>query len=162
MPAMRNLKHKAFAYITHGDRLLVFRHPAAPDAGIQVPAGSVRAGETPEDAVVREAHEETGLTGLVLVCPLGEHRRDMSDFGLDEMHHRHFFHLRCTSTPPTTWHHHEREPSDGGSAPILFELFWARLPDGVPTLIADHGKHLPRLVELMMSEGLIGQPDPGS
>lgn len=30
------------------------------EVGIQVPAGSVRAGETPEDAALREATEETG------------------------------------------------------------------------------------------------------
>ncbi len=85
--AVPTLKRKAFAYITHGDRLLVFRHPAAPDAGIQVPAGSMRTGERPEDAVLREAREETGLADLVLVGALGEHRRDMADVGLDEMHH---------------------------------------------------------------------------
>jgi 8-oxo-dGTP diphosphatase len=160
MPAMPKLKRKAFAYITHGDRLLVFRHPAEPDAGIQVPAGSVRRGESPEDAVMREAYEETGLSDLVLVRPLGEHQRDMSDFGLDEIHHRHFFHLRCTGEPLTTWQHDEHDPSDGSSAPILFEFFWARLPDRVPILIADHDTQLPELIELLAAEGLVGHPDP--
>ncbi|MDP9356129.1 MAG: NUDIX domain-containing protein [Chloroflexota bacterium] len=155
---MPNPKRKAFAYITHGDRLLVFRHPAVADAGIQVPAGSVREGETPNDAVMREAHEETGLSGLMLVRPLGEQQRDMSDFGLDEMHHRYFFHLRCTREPRSVWQHYERDPSDGSSAPILFEFFWARLPDGVPILIADHDKQIPQLIELLTLEGLIGQP----
>ncbi len=159
--AVPTLKRKAFAYITHGDRLLVFRHPAAPDAGIQVPAGSMRTGERPEDAVLREAREETGLADLVLVGALGEHRRDMADVGLDEMHHRYFFHLRCVGDPPATWRHWESDPSDGSSAPILFEFFWARVPDGVPLLIADHDQQLPQLVERMLAEGLIGAPDGG-
>ncbi len=38
---MLTLKRKAFAYITHAHHLLVFSHPAAPEAGIQVPAGTV-------------------------------------------------------------------------------------------------------------------------
>ena len=159
---MPTLKRKAFAYITHGDRLLVFRHSAAPEAGIQVPAGSVQEGERPEDAVMREAREETCLLDLVLVRSLGEHRRDMSDFGLDETHHRSFYHLRCTSEPPTTWRHYERDPSDGSSAPILFEFFWARLPDGIPPQIADHDEQLPRLIELLSAAGPTGQPDVGS
>lgn len=86
---------KAFAYVTHGERLLLLAHPDAPEAGIQVPAGTVRDGELPEDAALREAREETGLTGLTLVRFLGEHVRDMRDYSLDEIHHRFFFHLRC-------------------------------------------------------------------
>ena len=158
---MPNPTRKAFAYITHHDRLLVFRHPSVADAGIKVPAGSVRAGERPEDAVMREAHEETGLSDLVLVRPLGERQRDMSGFGLDEMHHRYFFHLGCRSEPPITWQHYELDPSVGSSAPILFESFWARLPDGVPTLIADHDEQIPHLIEMLAAEGVIGQPDTG-
>jgi len=48
--------------------LLLFRHP---DAGIQIPAGTVEDDETPERAVLREAAEETGLTGLVVNQYLG-------------------------------------------------------------------------------------------
>jgi 8-oxo-dGTP diphosphatase len=140
------LKHKVFAYITHGPHLLVFRHPEAPEAGIQVPAGTVRAGEDLAAAVLREATEETGRTDLVLVRFLGEQVLDRQDRGLDEIHHRHFYHLRCTGDPPATWRHWESDPSDGSPGPIPFDFFWARLPDGVPELIADHGKLLPQLL----------------
>jgi hypothetical protein len=54
----RKVKHKVFAYITHCNRLLVFVHPFAPEAGIQVPAGTIKANERPEEAVLREAFEE--------------------------------------------------------------------------------------------------------
>jgi len=140
------LKHKVFAYITHGPRLLVFRHPEAPEAGIQVPAGTVRAGEDLAAAVLREAAEETGRADLVLVRFLGDQVRDMRDWGRDEIHHRHFYHLRCTGDPPATWRHWESDPSDGSPGPIPFDFFWARLPDGVPELISDHGKLLPQLL----------------
>lgn len=141
------LRRKAFAYITHDDRLLVFSHPHAPEAGIQVPAGTVKPGERPDEAAMREAVEETGLAGLKLAGCLGEAQRDMSDFGLNEIHHRTFYHLRCESDPPERWQHYETNPSDGGAEPILFEFFWAGLPGGVPELIADHGSLIPRLVE---------------
>lgn len=149
---MSILKHKVFAYITHADRLLVFSHPHHPEAGIQVPAGSIKDGERPEDAVLREAYEETGLARLELVRFLGECRRDMSDFGLDEIHHRRFYHLHCGGDPPDTWRHYENDPSNGDAEPIAFEFFWARLPRDVPELIADHGEMLPQLIDTLALE----------
>jgi 8-oxo-dGTP pyrophosphatase MutT (NUDIX family) len=144
-------KHKVFAYITHENRLLVFRHPDFPAAGIQVPAGTIEQGEQAGAAVMREAREETGLVGLTLVRLLGEQMRDMADFGRDEVHHRYFYHLRCGGNPPEVWRHCEASLSDGG-APVVFEYFWGRLPDGVPALIADHGKLLPELIESLSRE----------
>jgi 8-oxo-dGTP pyrophosphatase MutT (NUDIX family) len=96
---MRSVKQKVFAYITHNQHLLVFNHPFAPEAGIQVPAGTIEEGEHPEAAVLREAFEETGLIDLTLDCFLGEQKRDMSDLGRDEIHYRRFYHLRCHKTP---------------------------------------------------------------
>jgi 8-oxo-dGTP pyrophosphatase MutT (NUDIX family) len=136
---------KAFAYITRGEDLLVFRHPGSPEAGIQVPAGTIRPGESPSEAALREASEETGLQRLVLVGPLGTADFDMSPFGKAELHRRHFFHLELMTSAPTTWQHHERDPSDGSTQPILFEFFWTRLPNGVPPLIAGHGAFLEEL-----------------
>jgi 8-oxo-dGTP pyrophosphatase MutT (NUDIX family) len=64
--------HKVTAFVTRGDgqerELLVFRHPRA---GIQLPAGTVEAGEPIEAAVLREVQEETGLTGIVIIAGLG-------------------------------------------------------------------------------------------
>lgn len=64
---------KVTAFITRdpGDdtsrrELLVFDH-SNPLAGTQLPAGTVEPGENPADAVLREAREETGLEGLILV-----------------------------------------------------------------------------------------------
>ena len=145
---MKRTIRKAFAYVTHGNRLLIFSHPLAPDAGLQVPAGTMLDVEAPEDAVLREATEETALTDLRVVRFLGEVRRDMADRGRDEIHHRHFFHLVCESDPPERWQNYEPDPSDG-SDPPLFEFWWVSLPDGVPELIAGHGDMLPALFEAM-------------
>ena len=145
-PTLKQVKHKVFVYITDRNRLLVFIHPFAPEAGIQVPAGTIKANERPEEAVLREAFEETGLSDLIVDGFLGEHERDMSDFGRDEIHHRRFYHLRCEGDPPATWRHEERDSSDDPKqVPIIFEFFWAPLPHEVPLLIADHGQMLPLL-----------------
>lgn len=150
------VKRKVFAYITHGNRLLVFSQPDAPEAGIQVPAGTVEDDEELDVAVLREAFEETGLTGLRLVRYLGEQVRDMADVGKDELHHRHFYHLHYDNEPPETWRHMEADPSDGKQVDIPFEFFWARLPDEVPPLIADHGALLPRLLVAVDGEAYAG------
>ena len=136
---------KVFAYITHAGQLLLFRHTEYPEAGIQVPAGTVAEGEQPDAAVLREAFEETGLTGLELDMLLGETVCDMSGEGLDEVHHRTYYHLRCTGDPPQVWRHWECNASDG-SPPIEFELFWAPLPDGLPELLPGHAAMLPKLL----------------
>jgi 8-oxo-dGTP diphosphatase len=86
---------KVVAYIVRGGRVAVFLHEGeanpARQSGLQVPAGTCEAGETPECAVLREAFEETGLTGLRIVRHLGEADYDMRPYA-DAMHHRHFFH----------------------------------------------------------------------
>ena len=140
-------KQKAFAYITHGSRLLVFRHVHHPEAGIQVPAGTVKEGEPPEAAVMREAFEETGLTELSFDSYLGEQIWAMTAAGHEEIHHRRFYHLRCAGTPPKVWRHVEGDPSDGSGASYLFELYWADLPNGIPRLIAEHDALLPALLK---------------
>ena len=148
---MKQVKYKVFAYITHHNRLLVFVHPFAPEAGIQVPAGTVKANERLEEAVLREAFEETGLSDLVFEGFLGEYERDMSDFGRAEIHHRYFYHLRCEGNPPATWRHEERDSSDDPKkVPIVFEFFWVSLPHAVPPLIADHGQMLPQLLQRLL------------
>jgi 8-oxo-dGTP pyrophosphatase MutT (NUDIX family) len=140
---------KVFAYITHRNRLLVFSHTDFPEAGIQVPAGTVLPNEDLNVAVLREAQEETGLRDLVIKAYLGEQIRNMADIGKDEIHHRHFYHLLFTGDPPEQWQHDETSPSQGGTSPIRFEFFWAELPDEIPELIADHGVMLPNLEKRM-------------
>jgi 8-oxo-dGTP pyrophosphatase MutT (NUDIX family) len=69
---MSKIIEKVTAFIIHqsneGAELLLFGHP---HAGIQIPAGTVEDGETPEQAVLREAAEETGLTLLSISRYLG-------------------------------------------------------------------------------------------
>jgi 8-oxo-dGTP pyrophosphatase MutT (NUDIX family) len=60
-----------------GERqLLLFEHP---NAGVQIPAGTVEAGESPEQAVLREVTEETGLTGFPVMRYLGRAERKLPE-----------------------------------------------------------------------------------
>ena len=132
------LVEKVYAYITHGNRLLVFQHVGMPEAGWQVPGGTVEPGETLEAAMLREVWEETGLPKIALVRLLGERMREMRDFGRDEVQRRYFFQLRVPDEPPERWQH----LAEGR---FTFAFSWAALPDDVPQLIADLGALLPAL-----------------
>jgi 8-oxo-dGTP diphosphatase len=123
---------KVIAYVTQGEHLLVFRHTAYPEAGIQVPAGTIEPGESPEEAVLREVREETGLSALRIKRLLAIREQDLSSFGQAEVYRRHFFHIEVFEEVPTTWRHWEALPSQG--EPVEFEFFWVKLPNHVPEL----------------------------
>lgn len=71
------MKKKIIAYIIRENNnqkeLLVHQHRDFPEAGIQVPAGTVEDGEAVEDALFREIAEESGLTNLSITRKLGEY-----------------------------------------------------------------------------------------
>jgi 8-oxo-dGTP pyrophosphatase MutT (NUDIX family) len=136
---------KAFAYVTHGQRLLVFEHADFPDAGLQVPAGTIGAGESPQAAVVREVYEETGLTSFSAVTLLGVADFDSRPYGKDQLHRRHFFHLPCVGGVPERWRHYERHASDGTSQPIAFDLYWLPFVDAMAKLSFGHGELIAKL-----------------
>jgi ADP-ribose pyrophosphatase YjhB (NUDIX family) len=140
------VKRRAIAYITHGSRLLVFRQPDFPEAGSQVPGGSMNPDERPEDAVLREAFEETGLSGLTLRAFLGDVKHDYSPRGRCEIHHRYYFHLIVKGAVREAWQDTELDPSEGENESVLFEFSWADLPDGVPPLIMYRDEMIPRLL----------------
>jgi len=143
------------AYITHSDRLLVFRHVDAVgntihEAGIQVPGGAIEAGESTRAGTLREAHEETGLEGLQVRAFLGWHDLDLARYGQPRRGETgivrlFYYHLAFEGETPERWIHNEMDPSDGTPYPIPFELYWVRFPDEVPELIGDQGIYLHKL-----------------
>jgi len=136
---------KAFAYITNGARLLVFEHVDFPAAGLQVPAGTIRPGEAPEAAALREATEETGLPRFSNVRFLATARFDARPSGKEELHVRHFFQLEASPPVPESWRHDERQGNDAPGAVITFDLYWLSLIDAAARLAHGHGACIPRL-----------------
>ncbi len=137
---------KSLAYITHGNELLVFSQPEFPEAGIQVPKGTVDVGETPLQTVEREIIEETGLNTTIFQSFLGETYRDLSDYQKPIIEHRHFFHFILDGVKKDNWTHYELFDADS-KAPILFSFFWLPIATAHTSLIADHGQLL-HLLEL--------------
>lgn len=99
---------KVLCYIVRDGRLLVFRHVDydLEQVGIQVPAGSIRQGESPEDAALREAHEETSPYRY-------------------EIQHRHVFQLQVHEPTQQRWP--SQELHDGQQPPTRLECFWIPL-----------------------------------
>lgn len=139
-------RHRAYAYITRGSRLLLFTQPGAPQAGIQVPAGTIEPGEKPQDAVMREAQEETGLSGLRFVRFIARDTRDMRDCGSDELQHRWFFHLSVEGPTEETWRHGEF--GEDGSLIHPFDFFWADVR-ALPQLVSGYDDRIDLLMESM-------------
>lgn len=68
---------KVMAYIVRRGaavtEILVFDHVDMPEAGVQLPAGTIDNGEIPRMAAIREVHEETGLSDFSSIIFLGSH-----------------------------------------------------------------------------------------
>lgn len=141
---MVSLIEKVVTYITKDGNLLVFLHQDFPEAGVQVPSGTVKEGETPIQAAFREVFEETGLKNVEYVSYLGDEMFDASAIGKNELHHRHFFHLSCMGDAMESWTHTEDDPSDEPGKSILFKIFWVSFED-VPILSGGLGKMLPQI-----------------
>ena len=117
---------KVLCYIVRDGQLLVFRHIDydLEQVGIQVPAGSIRQGESPEDAALREAREETGLSQFSVVRKLGQTTYDISPYR-HEIQHRHMFQLQVHEPTRQRWP--SQELHDGQQPPTRLECFWIPL-----------------------------------
>jgi len=122
-------KKKVIVYVLKGGRLLVFRHPdfSYEEVGIQVPAGTIKEGEDPEVAALRELQEETGYKDFKIVRFLGNATYDMHP-QKQEIHERFFYLAEPTGELPERWE--SQEDHDGKRPPTRFECFWIPLERG--------------------------------
>jgi 8-oxo-dGTP pyrophosphatase MutT (NUDIX family) len=119
---------KVYAFITRGTALLTFIETGT--EWEQVPGGTLEDHEEPHIGVIREAEEETGLTGFEIVSFLERNQQTMHDWGNldapDCTYVRWFYHLRYDQPTPDTWTHWEMHASDG-SGPHEFVFKWTDL-----------------------------------
>lgn len=122
---------RAAAFLTdRSGRLLVFDHLDV-DAGTQVPAGGIHTNETPEEAVLRELTEESGIDSATIVRKLGEawNRSEPGNVpsGLEEQV-QHAFHLSLLDPPVhDRWEWAER--SGGEVVEHRFSFRWVSLEE---------------------------------
>ena len=116
------VKRKVLAYVARGDELLVFRHRDFPDAGLQVPAGTIEVGEDPQDAALREVREESGLTDVRVVGFLGRYLYDAA-LHRGEVHDRYVYHLQLGVYPTIrSW---RRNPPRNNLLTAIGTLSWS-------------------------------------
>lgn len=134
----RQLVPKVMIYILDEDleSFLVFSQPAYPDAGIQVPAGTIEENEAPECAAPRELAEETGLFFDSRLTCFAVSSYDMASFK-NEAHLRYWFvGVNDGTFDSDGWTHVEER---GGNLSDLTCSFSWRLIDDGRRLIAGHG-----------------------
>lgn len=116
---MNNYVHKVCPVILRqrGDswQILAFRHP---QAGTQLIKGTLEAGEQPENAVLRELAEESGINRAIVVEKIGE-------LEIDEVEqHWHIFLCQPTGILLEEWSFFTTD--DGGH---IFQFFWHGLDE---------------------------------
>lgn len=150
------MKQKVYAYLVRGGKeLLVFDHVDFPEAGTQVPGGSLDPGESIEEGVLRELFEETGIGGgpsvaSASVAPqarwgarpvryLGAFPWWFEAQGI--WHERHVYHLEPTAELPDEWIHTVSSGTEDRG--LRFRCYWIPLAEARDRLCAQMGDYWP-------------------
>jgi 8-oxo-dGTP pyrophosphatase MutT (NUDIX family) len=130
---------KAYGYITRVKeeqlQVLVFLHKGIPEAGIQIPKGTVEVNESTYNAVMREVKEETGLETFDVKNLIAEDHWENDD---GAVHNRYFYKIVCHDERDQ-WEH---QPTGGGEETgHTFQFFWIA-SIGEVDLVRGHADYL--------------------
>jgi 8-oxo-dGTP diphosphatase len=116
------VRQRVLAYVTRQregqTELLVFDHRDFPDAGTQVPAGRLEPGETLEEGLRRELHEEAGLVAFQIVRELPTLGTWVEGSEYDD----HAFEIHLDGETEERWEH--VVDGDGDDAGLVFVYRW--------------------------------------
>lgn len=126
---------RATSYITrispYGPQLLVFDYPTHPDAGTHLPGGGAEPGERPDTAAVREAVEETGITGHLEPCGVVGIQQGTYTNGSPYISI--YFHF-ATDEPRDTWTHTMIGDDTAWDTGLVVNCRFIPLTDAAPLL----------------------------
>jgi 8-oxo-dGTP pyrophosphatase MutT (NUDIX family) len=130
------MRHKVLAFITRHPptqrQVLVFAHRDYPQAGLQVPAGTVEDAEPIDRALWREIHEESGLQAAQLRLV-----RQLTEFPeTGGRRYWHLYQLEAVTALPDQWLHTVQ--GKGADQGLVFRYYWINLADA-PRLITRMG-----------------------
>ena len=116
------MRQRVLAYVTRvrdgRTELLVFDQQGDPGAGTQVPAGRIDPGETLEEGLLRELHEEAGLDRVRIVGELPI----LGGWAERSPYENHAFEVRVEGETPDTFEHVVH--GDGDDAGLVFLYRW--------------------------------------
>ncbi|PLT31420.1 NUDIX hydrolase [Peribacillus deserti] len=145
------MKTKVLAYIirkkNENFELLIHCHRDFPDAGLQVPAGTVEENEVLEAALFREIEEESGLNDVKLLQKLDHYV--FTNPENNEDHDRHVFVLKAADDTKTSWDH--VITGSGQDRGLVFCYSWHPVMD-LPYLSGRQAESLHLLLELLEDE----------
>jgi 8-oxo-dGTP pyrophosphatase MutT (NUDIX family) len=127
---MATRRARVLAYVTReregGTQLLVFDQLGDPESGTQVPAGRLEPGESLEEGLRRELHEEAGLERVRIVRELPI----LGDWAAGSEYDNHAFEVRVDGDePPDSWEHVVH--GDGDDAGMVFLYRWVAVEPGL-------------------------------
>jgi 8-oxo-dGTP pyrophosphatase MutT (NUDIX family) len=132
---------KAYVYVLQDEKVLVFRQPDHPEAGLQVPGGTIDRGESPHTAARRELEEETRVTVARVPTPVSVGQWSMEPYR-DEIQDRHFFVLHDRGEFPRQRWIGGEPPVTGRTVGVSFQFEWIPSSEARFLLVAGQGAAL--------------------
>lgn len=136
---------KVLIYVVSHGHVLVHRHADFPEAGVQVPGGTVEEGESIIEAAYRELFEETGLRPEGHAIEI--HRTMYFADSAQRNHERHFVQVLAPELSLTNFQHVVSSGElDKG---LVFEYSWLTIADAKVVLQWGHADGLHAHVEYL-------------
>lgn len=145
----QKLEQKVLAYICRFNQglwqLLVFDHDKTfPDAGVQIPGGTVEKGEALQVALEREIFEESGLQNLMIVSQIDQY--DFQNPATGKTQQRHVFLALAPNEERDQWTHHVK--GSGEDSTLIFHFRWMPIAQA-RHLSSDQGRSVRSCIQLL-------------